>query len=180
MTEPATPSAEIVPSRGLPGVAHAPEIKARCFVLYSTEAGRNCAAVERLIAEELDGTREGVPSRQTIAGWARDEQWSSQADNLWRSTRRWGVRELQVIAIANAVLGQRRRHEVLLGKYRGDHATAAQYLKAGELSDRFIERVLPLSSMEAPPRHEADTEDVPREVAEARALAAMIQRKKDR
>ena len=170
-------SAEIVPvRRSVPGVPHSDETKTRCFVLYSTEGGRNCASVERLIGEELEGTEEVVPTRQTIAGWARDEQWSAQADELWRKTKLWGARELQVIAIANAVLGQRRRHEVLLGNYRGDNDIAAQFLKAGELSDRFIERVLPLSAMKPPVEEETDTEDLPRDEREALARQALVQR----
>src|SRR5829696_3374166 len=149
--QPPVPAASVVPVRGLPGVAHSDEVRMRCFVLYATEAGRNCASVETLIAEELDGTQEPVPTRQVIASWARDDQWSLQADELWRKTKVWGFRELQVLALSNALLGQRRRHEVLLGHYRNDNDTAAQYLKAGELSDRFIERVLPLSAMKPPP-----------------------------
>ena len=163
MTEHATPSA-IVPLRGLPGVAHSEDTKARCFVLYATAAARNCADVERLIAEELDGTSEVVPTRQAIAGWARDEQWAEQADDVWRNTKRWGKREPEVIALSNAMLGQQRRHEVLMGKYN--------------LADRTIERVLPLGAMEGPPEPAIETKDVPREAGEAQAKSAMIQRGK--
>lgn len=176
MTEPVTPLVGIVPLRGLPGVAHPPEVKARCFILFATEAGRNCAAVERLIAEELAGTDQLIPTRKTVSGWCRDERWAEQADDLWRNTKLWGLNELKVLSMANALLGQRRRHEVLLEKYSGDNDTAAHYLKAGELSDRFIERVLPLSSMETPAPEAADNEDLPREALEAQAKSAMIQR----
>ena len=171
-TEPTT--AAIVPlRRGLPGVAHTVETKTRCFVLYATAAARNCAAVERLIAEELAGTGEPVPTRQSIAAWARDDAWDTQADELWRNTKQWGLRELQVIALANALLGQQRRHEVLLGLYRSDSDTAAQYLKGGELSDRFIERVLPLSAMRAPELEPQDLSGLSREQREALARQSL-------
>src|SRR5512134_2602562 len=149
--------------RGTPQVRFSTETKARCFVLFATMAGRNCAAVERLIQEELTGTGEPVPTRQTIATWARAEGWAAQADDLWRTTKSWSREQLQVLALANMLLGQQRRHEVLLGQYLDRPDVAAQYLKAGELSDRAIERILPLSAMQPPPAPVEDDSELSRE-----------------
>jgi hypothetical protein len=165
--------AEIVPLvRGDPYVPFSDDVRARCFVHFATDAARNCAHVERLMAAELEGTDEPIPTRQTIAAWAREDGWHRQADDLMRSTRDWTREQIQVYVFANALLGQRRRHEVLLGIVT-DPAQAAMYLKAGELSDRFIERVLPLTAIRPPEHEAADTSELPREEREARARAAV-------
>jgi hypothetical protein len=148
-----------------------PAVRARCFVLYSTVAARKCAAVARLIAEELAGSGDRIPAVSTIAEWCRDEAWPSQADDLWRSTKHWGARELQVISLANAMLGQQRRHEILLGEYEERMGLALQYLKASEISDRFLRDVLPLAVMQAPPVLGAEDEEAALSTAEKADLA---------
>ena len=158
--------------RGDAQVRHDDETKVRCFVLYGTMAGRNCAAVERLIAEEYDGTGLPVPTRAAIARWAADERWAEQADDMWRSTKARTLFELQVMAASNAMLAQKRKQDVLLGRYDGREMTGALHLKAAELSDRFIERVLPLASIHAP-EPERDTSGMSRDEKEALARKAM-------
>jgi hypothetical protein len=148
------------------------DVRARCFVHFATDAARNCAHVERLMAAELEGTDEPIPTRQTVAAWARDDGWHRQADDLMRSTRDWTREQLQAYVFANALLGQRRRHEVLLGMVT-DPAQAAMYLKAGELADRFVERVLPLTAIRPPEDRQDEDDDLPREEREARAMAAI-------
>lgn len=161
--------------RGSPAVAHSDEMRARCFVHYSTDGARNCAEVERLIAEELQGTHERVPTRQCIGDWAREERWHEQADALWRATEGWSIEQLRVYVLANAILGQRRRHEVLTGKIT-DNDTAARYLKAGELSDRFIEKILPIGALRPPAAPARADEVLSVEEREARAQAAIVRR----
>jgi hypothetical protein len=138
---------------------HTEEIRARAFTLYATMGARNIRATTRLLTEELAGTGERVPHVSTIAEWAREEQWSEQADSLWRSTKNWQVRQLQTIALGAAMLGQQRRYQVLLGEYEEQMGLALQYLKASELTDRFLRDVLPLSVMQAPPQLNAEDEE---------------------
>lgn len=148
--------AAIVPFvRGDTHVRFPDEMRARCFVHFSTDAARNCAEVERLIAEEFQGTNDPVPTARSIAMWAREEGWHEQADALWRATEGWSIEQLRVYVLANAILGQRRRHEVLTGKIT-DNDTAARYLKAGELSDRFIEKILPIGALRPPDTSKAE------------------------
>jgi len=130
----------------------------RCFILFSTTGARNCSAVWRLISEECQGSGERVPSEASIREWAREDRWGEKADDVWRSTRGWHLRELQTLALANMMLGQQRRHEVLLGQYEHDMSLALQYLKAGELSDKLVRDVLPLIAMRPPEEVSAEDE----------------------
>jgi hypothetical protein len=141
----------------VPPGTYGEEMRARAFILWATEGGRNLRATRRLLSEELEETGLPTPSVVTLSEWSREEQWSEQADGLWRSTKFWGARALQTLALANAMLGQRRRHEILTGSFTGDTGAALVMLKAGELSDKLIRDVLPLAAMMAPP--EATGED---------------------
>lgn len=179
MTGDDTTHGSIVPiRRGVAGVAHDDETRARCFVLYATVAGRNYAAVERLLAEERSGSDLPVPSRSVIQTWGNEDRWAQQADDIWRNTKQWTHEQLQVIALANVLLGQQRRHEVLQGKLEGNNDLAAQYLKAGELSDRFVERVLPIKSMR-PPEVERNEEDMTKEEREHLAANRIARKRKE-
>ncbi len=167
----------IVPIRGRAGDHHPDETRMRAFILFATEAARNCSAVERLLAEELQGTDVAVPTKRVIADWCQHDNWHKQADEVWRSTKLWGINELKVLAMANALLGQRRRNEILQGKWVGNNDAAAQFLKAGELSDRFVERVIPLSMMQMPQEASAVEVTQNRDEREAKAKGNMITRK---
>lgn len=142
----------------VPPGTYGEDMRARAFILWATEGGRNLRSVQALLSEELSGTSLPTPSIPTLSEWSRDENWTEQADGLWRSTKFWGARQLQVLALANAMLGQRRRHEILTGTFTGDTAAALVCLKAGELSDKLVRDVLPLSAMMAPEVQSEDEE----------------------
>lgn len=170
------------PHRIQPGQSYDPEVKARCFVLYSTAGGRNCAAVERLYAREVEGTNEPVPSRKVIAAWAADEAWATQSDNLWRNTKHWTHDQLRVLGLANTIAAAQHRHDLLTGKGLDglDNATKAMIqLKAGELSDRAIERILPLGAMKPPDDLTETNEELSRADREGQAKLRIVARKKD-
>ena len=156
------------------------EMRARAFILWATEGGRNLRATRALLHEELEGTTLPTPSVVTLGEWSREERWAEQADGLWRSTKFWGAKQLQTLALANAMLGQRRRHEILTGMFTGDTGAALVVLKATELSDRLIRDILPLSVMSAPPEQSAEDEDEQLSSGEKATLARqrLIQRVK--
>lgn len=157
----ADPDSDFLPAvpilRGLPTVPHATETRVRCFELYATVAARNCAHVERLFQREVAGTDIPVPTRAAISEWAREEGWSRQADEMWRKTKNWGVEQLRAYVFANAVLAEKNRHDVQLGLYAEDTNQALVLLKAGELADRKLERVMPLDQLK--PGQEDDHEE---------------------
>lgn len=166
--------------RGTPQVRYSDGVKGRAFTLYGTIAARNSAAVEKLLREELAGTGEPIPSRQTVSGWARNENWAAQVDAEWRNSKDWTHDQLRVLALGNAILAAQRRHEILLGVGLEDMDPgnrALLQLKAGELSDRAIERILPLSAMQpAPARIENDDPGLSRGEKEARARLRIVRR----
>jgi hypothetical protein len=157
-------------------VRHDELIKIRCFELWGSLAARNCAHVARLLAAELDGLDVKIPDRRTIQEWAQREEWGKQADEEWRSTEDWTVEQMRAHVLANALLAEKNRHDIQMGLYEGREMHAAVLLKAGELSDRKQERVLPLSAIR-PREKPKEIEDMPRDEAEAHARALNVRRK---
>jgi hypothetical protein len=147
------------------------DMRARAFVLWTTEAGRNCAAVARLLAEEFANEGLNTPHRSVIAVWASQDDWANQADEMWRNTRLWSARQLQTVALGNVLLASRRRQEVLLGKYDEDIGAGLLMLKAGELADRLVRDVLPLDLMSAPPEMRSVDEEASLSTGEKATLA---------
>ncbi len=149
---------DIIPFvRGDVQVRFPDEVKIRCFELYATVAARNAAHVERLYSREMAGTGEPIPTRQMINRWAKDEGWTRQADEMWRKTKNWGIEQLRAFVFANAVLAEKNRHDVQLGLYAEDSNQALVLLKAGELADRKLERVMPLAQLQ--PAQDETTDD---------------------
>jgi hypothetical protein len=162
--------------RGSQGVDYALEVKEFAFRLWATAGGRRPAAVERLLARELpEGTP--IPTQQTIGRWAVEDGWAARADDHWRINHGAMLYELQLLTASNFLLSQIGKQDVLAGAYAGREMEGALLLKAGELSDRLMERgVVPL--LPAPP--DAGTDDdagLTRAEREARAGERMAQRK---
>jgi hypothetical protein len=171
---------EVVPFvRGDAQVRFPDETKRRCFELYSTLAARNCSHVERMYAAEVAGSDEPIPTRRTIAQWARDESWAQQADELWRSTRGWTGEQMRHYLLANALLAEKNRHDIQMGLYAGREAEAIVLLKAGELADRKQERIMPLSELQPPPR-QVDTSAMSQAQKEAYLQSQLVQRTRKR
>jgi hypothetical protein len=129
----------------------------RTFIVYATTGARNARATARLMTDELAPER--APNYSTIAEWAREDDWAGKADDVWRTTKGWHLRELQTLALANMMLSQQRRHEILLGQYEEQMGLALQYLKAGELADKLVRDVLPLIAMRPPEELTSDEEE---------------------
>jgi hypothetical protein len=175
-----TVDAEIVAlPRGKPYVAFSPDVKELAFRLWATVAGRRPAAVERLLARELPaGT--AIPTQQAIGNWARGEDWAARADDLWRINHGAMLYELQLLTASNFLLSQIGKQDVLTGAYAGREMEGALILKAGELSDRLMERgVVPLIPV-PPDTAGTDESHLSRAEREARAGERMARRKQDR
>jgi len=167
--------------RGKPGVESSPEIKERARILWCTQASGDAAATARLLAKELEGSDEPTPARQTIARWARDEQWAAQADAAWAdmATRDRTMFELQRLVVNNMVLGEVRKRDVLTGAYDHDTEVGTMMLKASDLAGRTVERVIAALRMPEPPAPQVDDLDaLERGEREARALGEMATRKR--
>jgi hypothetical protein len=165
--------------RGEPRVAHSDEVRQLAFVLWATVGGRPPAAVERLLAQELpDGVP--LPTQQAIGSWARADDWAALADGYWRANHRDILQRLQLLTAANFYLSQVNKHEIQTGAYAGREAEAAVLLKAGELSDRLMERgVVPLLPP-VPEERPDDDAGLSRQEREAKILERMAQRKRAR
>jgi hypothetical protein len=148
--------------------------------LWASVAGRRGAAVERLLARELAlGTP--IPTAQSINNWARAEGWAARADHHWRVNHPDILYELQLIAASNFYLSQLNKQDIQTGAYAGREMEAALLLKAGELSDRLMERgVVPLLPAPREQRMDDDEEGLTRAEREARIGARMAARKQRR
>jgi hypothetical protein len=144
-------------------------------------AARNCADVEILYREEV-GPDEPIPTRQVISTWARQDAWAEQADDIWRNTKGWTHEQLRVIYASSALLAAHRRHEILIGKGLDgvpNDIKASLQLKAGELSDRAVERIFPLGRMQPGEKSTEDTKDMTRDEAESAARRRIVARSKE-
>jgi hypothetical protein len=172
--------ADVVPFvRGESGVACSRDVKEFAFRLWATAAGRRPAAVERLLRREL-GPDVPIPTQQTIGRWARAENWAARADDHWRINHGQSLYELQLLTASNFLLSQIGKQDVLIGAYAGREMEGALILKAGELSDRLMERgVVPLIPV-PPDNGGTDESHLSRAEREARAGERMARRKQDR
>jgi hypothetical protein len=143
-------------------------------------AGQDAAATMRLLVSE---GWDDVPARQTIARWAREEQWAAQSAAAWQdvATRGKAMYDLQMAMINNVALGEVQKRDVMTGAY--DHApmVGALRLKASELSGRTVERVIAALRMPVPLDVASDDDDegLTRAEREARIAERMARRKRD-
>jgi hypothetical protein len=168
---------QIVPiQRGIPGREFADDVKDMAFALWSTFCNGDAAATERMLRREL-GEGEPVPTAQTIRNWARGEDWRSAQAAGWRSMAKRSAYELRRVMIANVMLAQKIKRDVMTGAYTDDVANGALVLKGAELADRLLERAVIALSIPDEPDEPPDDADLTREAREAQALSAMAQRK---
>jgi hypothetical protein len=174
-------SSEIVPfTHGDAQVRYPDDIKDLAFRLWSTFCGGDSAATERMLIIELDAGVP-VPTRQTIAKWARDEGWAALRDEGWRNLKGRTVYELRVAMLSNVVLAQKIKRDAMTGAYSDDVPAGALRLKAAELADRLLERaVIALGVPDAPDEDapEADSH-LSRAEREAKIIERMAQRKRE-
>lgn len=168
---------QIVPlRRGKGRLVHDEETRTRCFILFATVAGRNCATAAKLYAEEVAGFATPAPDRTTVALWASEDRWHTQADDLWRQTKGRTAVELQILFVSNTMLSQRRLHDILAGHDTRPIEERLVTLKAIETAMRSRERLPELARIE-PPDTERDTSDRPRDERESLAKQALARRK---
>lgn len=153
------------------------ETRTRCFVLYATFGARNCAATARLYAAEVAALDLPVPDVSTIQRWAAEDRWQDQADGLWRNTRGRTPYELQILSMANTMLGQRALHDILSGVDERDVQERIVTLKAIEVAMRSREKLPELARVEPPAAGELETADMTREEREAEAKLALARPK---
>jgi hypothetical protein len=169
---------EVVPFvRGEAGVAHSDETRLLAKTIYCTSGARRPADVERLLRWELAGTGIPVPSQQTIGGWARDEQWSQAADELWRKHRQSALALMQTLWVGNFGTSLLVLRDILLRDDGGDLGVVAAKLKAAELNGRFGERLAWLQTVD-PPAAPVDTSGMTLAEKEAYNRSQLIQRRK--
>jgi hypothetical protein len=167
---------EVVPFvRGEAGIPHSDETRLLAKMIYCTSGARRPADVERLLQWELAGTGTPVPSQQTIGGWARDEGWAAEADELWRSHRQTALAMMQTLSMGNLGASLLVIRDILLREDGGDLGVVAAKLKAAELNGRFVERLAWLQTIE-PPAREVDTSQMTRAEREAYNQARLVQR----
>jgi hypothetical protein len=163
--------------RGDPQVRFPQETKDLAYALYATFCSGDCAAVERMMAAEI-APGEAVPTRQTIARWARDEGWQGLREQGWRNTKR-PLYELRQAMISNVMLAQKIKRDAMTGAFDGRPADAAVALKGAELADRLLERAVIALSLPEPPAEDTgdDRSQYTRAEREAMANEAMQRRK---
>ena len=157
------------------GQSHSEETKGLALVFYATGGARNCADVERMLARALEGTGEPVPTAQTIAGWAREENWPKKADELWRVSRGRMFYVNQIVAMGNVGTALEVIRDGMLGRLEGDVAEQAIKIKAAELALRAPERLPWLATIE-PPAEAVDTPQMSRAEKDAYLRSQLVQR----
>jgi hypothetical protein len=152
------------------GVRHSEEVKTRAFVLWATVGGRSATATRRLLEAEAD-EGQAVPTDRTIRTWAAADGWAAQADGLWGdvATRGKTLHDLKLLMFTNFVLSQEVKRDAMTGAYAGREAAGVLALKAGELSDRLVERGVLTLAVPAPPQEQADESQLSRREREALA-----------
>src|SRR5262245_9750213 len=101
--------------RGAPRIPHPDETKTLALVLYATAGARSPAAVERLLPSYLESMGLPVPTRQTIATWAREEDWPARSDDLWRAHPSMGFEEMQRLTVGTALVLAKSMHDMATG-----------------------------------------------------------------
>lgn len=126
-----------------------PEIYDRAKALWSTYAGRNAAATERLLQAEVE---EGspVPAAVTIRRWATDDRWHMAADHDLETTRGQTVRQLQVGWLTALELAQGTVIAGMHGLLDDLPYGGAARLKSAELTFRTLERAGMLAKLPDP------------------------------
>ena len=158
------------------GFAYDDETRVRCFILYATFAARNCAAVARLYASEVAGQDVPVPDTRTIQLWAAADDWSRQADDLWRNTKGRTSYELQILSQANTMMGAKALHDILTGADQRELNERIVTLKAIEVAMKAREKLPELARIEPPEDRDLD-DDKPRDQREAEALSGIARTK---
>jgi hypothetical protein len=167
--------------RGDPQVRFPDTIKDLAFALWSTYCGGDGAATERMLAKELDdGTP--IPTRQTIARWAREDGWVAQRDEGWRNLKGRTVYELRAAMLSNVALAQKIKRDAMTGAFDDDVQAGALRLKGAELADRLLERAVIALAVPEPPADGTadDLSGLTRAEREARANEEMQRRKQGR
>lgn len=166
--------------RGDTGVRFPPEMRTRAFVLWSTLAGQDAAATERLLRAEASEGDE-VPTARSIRNWAKADDWAARAVASWQdvSTRNKALYDLQMAMVANKMLAEANKRDVGSGAYDDNPVVGALRLRSAELSDRAVERVMAMLRMPAPPDEGTDEDEqtMSRQEREARIVERMAQRK---
>jgi hypothetical protein len=176
------PDVALAVPRGEAWQAFPEDVKDLAFGLWETFCGGDSAAVERLLREELP---EGapIPTRQSIARWARDEDWAAKREAGWRNVKGRTVFELKLAMLGNVVLAQKIKRNAMTGAYDDTPQVAAIRLKAAELADRLLERaVIGLAEPEPPDAGATDEDErnMTRAEREARIGERMAARRQAR
>ena len=161
-------------SRGKPWLACSEESKDQAFTLWATVCGQDSAATERMM-QEIAAEGEVVPTRQTVARWAREEGWAERAADGWRNVGGRTVFELRVAMLSNVVLAQRVKRNAMTGAYDENVPAGALRLKAAELSDRLLERAVIALGVPEAPVEAMDESQLTRQEREALANERMAQ-----
>lgn len=175
-----TPGGEVVPfRRGEPGVAHADETRTLALIVYATGGARSPAAVERLLPPYLEPLGLPVPTRQTIACWAREEDWNRQADDLWRARPSMGFEEMQRLTIGTALVLAKAMHDMATGVDERPLDERILATKQYEIGMRVLERI-PALGQYAPPTPPRDIEAMSQDEGEALAKQRLVRRGRTR
>lgn len=152
-------------------------LRIEAYEIFATDGGRSAAMTALLLASEHPDER--VPDKRTIQRWAKRDNWSQQADDVWRAARSESLYRQQIRAISNFGVSQRLMQILLEKRLAGevvDVSLAAVDLKAYELTQRTRERMPDLHRV-IPPTEVKETKDETRDEQEANARAALVQRK---
>jgi hypothetical protein len=119
--------------------------------LWSSVAGRNASAVERLLAAESEGA--AVPAASTIRRWASDDDWDIAADAHLEQTRGRTLRHLQAGWLAALELAQATLIQGMTGGLDDAPYGGSARIKSAEVTLRTIERAGLLATLPdaAPP-----------------------------
>lgn len=180
MTDDSTrPMLSVVPAgRGQAGVPHSEETRALCREVYGGAGNRSPARTEKLVAPILEAMRLPIPMAQTIADWARDENWREWADELARAHPDRLRQELQRTWQAVMIVAGHTFLDMMTGLDSRDIEERVLATKQVEIAFRTV-RDFPLLGRYDPPEKAIDTSELPRDEREALARQALVQRKKE-
>ena len=117
-----------------------------------------------------------MPDTRTIQLWAAADDWSRQADDLWRNTKGRTSYELQILSQANTMMGAKALHDILTGADQRELNERIVTLKAIEVAMKAREKLPELARIEPPEDRDLD-DDKPRDQREAEALSGIARTK---